>query len=166
MDKNKVKETEFLLCERIFDIPGLTINDKIVLICLTRNQRDGAFCNNKSYDYLALQCSISKSTLFTSINTLLEKNLIIKLSNEEKISMLKSKNLHGKGIGTHKCTWCGLNTFAMHKHHWPIQKEKGGVDVIDLCPTCHMEYHSNILIVVNQCEKCVSLDTCGGIKYE
>ena len=40
------------------------------------------------------------------------------------------------------CEWCGCKTTILHKHHYPIPKRLGGKEVVNICPTCHYEFHS------------------------
>lgn len=39
------------------------------------------------------------------------------------------------------CRWCEASTAILHKHHYPISESKGGTETIDICPSCHCEFH-------------------------
>lgn len=39
------------------------------------------------------------------------------------------------------CQWCGTNTTAIERHHFPLTKREGGKKTVRLCPTCHREFH-------------------------
>lgn len=47
--------------------------------------------------------------------------------------------LPGNRLST--CTWCNGSTLALHAHHYPIPRSKGGTKTVNICPNCHAEYH-------------------------
>ena len=73
----------------------------------------------------------------------LEKNNYIKtIHNKDYIvGKLKSINLKGKGFGENVCEWCGINTYIIHEHHYPIPKKDEGRETVSICPTCHSAFH-------------------------
>jgi hypothetical protein len=40
-----------------------------------------------------------------------------------------------------KCSWCFGTTTRLEKHHYPIPKREGGIEMVDICPSCHSEFH-------------------------
>lgn len=86
---------------------------------------------------------LSKKEVTTSFEKLINANLIYRLENNviEVADLLKNKSCNGKGIGNKKCDWCECNTFIIHEHHYPIEKQYGGKEIVRICPTCHQEFH-------------------------
>ncbi len=41
----------------------------------------------------------------------------------------------------HACSWCDTTTYALHSHHYPIPSKHGGKEIVNICGTCHAEYH-------------------------
>lgn len=39
------------------------------------------------------------------------------------------------------CEWCQSTCLRTHHHHYPIQKSKGGTEIVKICPGCHDEFH-------------------------
>ena len=64
------------------------------------------------------------------------------MSPEEKKTLISSKYMNGYGIGNKICEWCGCKTMKLHNHHYPIQKKDAGTDTVNVCATCHQEFHS------------------------
>lgn len=73
----------------------------------------------------------------------LEENGYIKIINDKEyiVDKLKSLNLKGKGFGEKTCEWCGIKTYIIHEHHYPIPKKDGGEETVDICPNCHSAFH-------------------------
>lgn len=40
------------------------------------------------------------------------------------------------------CEWCNIDTFILHKHHFPLPRSKGGVETVKICPNCHYSFHN------------------------
>ena len=43
------------------------------------------------------------------------------------------------------CAWCGTEASSI-KHHYPVQKQDGGKETVDICPNCHQFVHQGLLI--------------------
>lgn len=39
------------------------------------------------------------------------------------------------------CSWCKANTYRLHSHHFPVSKKDGGTCTVEICASCHDEYH-------------------------
>lgn len=39
------------------------------------------------------------------------------------------------------CEWCGSSTIVLQSHHFPIPRSLGGQSAVQICPSCHYEYH-------------------------
>lgn len=65
------------------------------------------------------------------------KDLII---SKHKIQY-KEKN---ETINKNHCEWCNIETFMIHKHHFPVARSMGGVDIVNICPNCHYSFHSMV----------------------
>lgn len=78
------------------------------------------------------------------IKYLFDKKLLVRgrMSVSGICELLKSKNLHGHGIGKMVCEWCKINTITLQKHHYPIPQSQNGKKVVKICANCHQEFHS------------------------
>jgi hypothetical protein len=101
-----------------------------------------------THEDIAISENIIPSLVNKKIQSLVEYNYIKELSQEEKMEILKTKDLKNKGIGNKECSVCNIKTFYLHPHHYPILKSKGGTDTIDICPTCHAEFHVKLYSIV------------------
>ena len=70
----------------------------------------------------------------------------------ERKNILTQKDCSNVGIGDFICEWCGIHTFVLHSHHYPIQKKDNGTKTVNICPNCHQEYHSmdNVILLTNE----------------
>lgn len=41
-----------------------------------------------------------------------------------------------------RCAWCKGDTLILHAHHYPITREDGGTETVNICANCHAEYHA------------------------
>lgn len=84
--------------------------------------------------------NVSKSTINVWLKELNKENLII-FKKHDMSEELKKLNLNNLGFGDRTCEWCKIKTAVLHKHHYPIPKRKGGVDIVNICPNCHHTFH-------------------------
>lgn len=60
----------------------------------------------------------------------------------DKIKRKTSQKVHKSlGLFIYECEWCHGTTFCLHAHHFPIRKEHGGKNTVNICASCHAEYH-------------------------
>lgn len=112
----------------------LTTNEKLYLE-LYRNAGDDI----RKVD-LVMSDSLSYHCILHIKNHLNELGLIVvpeKLSSEDARAFAV-ENSH-KGL---KCDWCGMESYVLHEHHYPIPKCRGGKDTVHICPNCHSTYHA------------------------
>lgn len=109
----------------------------------------------KNDNLITLEELKTKTNLMINVNGFSEVNIgrmiiklkklkyidLIKLSPKELSSYLMKKDLNGLGIGSFKCPWCGGRTLIPHEHHYPIPRVLGGIETINICSTCHSEFH-------------------------
>ena len=75
-------------------------------------------------------------------------------SSYEIKALLSSKvpqKINGGEYAISTCEWCEGQTYLLHKHHFPISKNDGGEETVNICANCHYEYHhleSKKIIVV------------------
>lgn len=83
------------------------------------------------------------SAIKRSVQDLMDRGLLYQkeMSPEEICSLLSSKKLKGKGIGFASCAWCQVSTVATQSHHYPKKRNEGGEETVDICGSCHFEYH-------------------------
>ena len=86
---------------------------------------------------LMMEQIASKSTICSSRKKLVELGLVSVITDPEHA---KKVVLHRKNQGQ-PCQWCGVRTFALQDHHYPIPRSKGGIETVRICPNCHYEYH-------------------------
>lgn len=104
-------------------------------------------CYDRDY-YLAWLSGENRTR--TSVKSLLRRLQeerfikITEVSQNEIVAILKAKNLHGQGFGDEICSWCGVKTTDLHRHHFPISRRQGGKETVDICSNCHTEFHSGI----------------------
>jgi hypothetical protein len=86
---------------------------------------------------------LSKNTIVNSIRSLIDLRFIeeIVLEESEILKIILSKIPQNLKVGTEICEWCKSTTFILHSHHYPIRKCEGGTKLVDICPSCHCEYH-------------------------
>jgi hypothetical protein len=63
------------------------------------------------------------------------------LTEDEVIEILKSKTPQFFPGATKYCHWCKGTSCILHEHHYPVKKSKGGQETINICPSCHSEFH-------------------------
>lgn len=63
------------------------------------------------------------------------------LEEDDVIKILKSKTPQKFPNQTQTCDWCTGSTCVLHAHHYPIRKSKGGQNTVNICPSCHCEFH-------------------------
>ncbi len=39
------------------------------------------------------------------------------------------------------CGWCKRVSMLLHKHHYPIPRERNGYLLVEICAGCHTEFH-------------------------
>ena len=116
------------------------LEESIIYTFINNNIQNGFILKSYLHDNLKM---FSEKTIDRYLNKLAQLKLIkIGLSPLEKYNIISSKNLKGYGIGNQTCEWCGINTLITHSHHFPIQKKDKGIETVNICPTCHYEFHS------------------------
>lgn len=99
-------------------------------------------CKDIRKTEILMEDAISKTQVLKIRKKLSELGIIkISIMNVETAKQFCIENSH-KGL---KCDWCGKKSYILHKHHYPIPKNKGGQDVVNICPNCHCTYHSLIV---------------------
>ena len=97
---------------------------------------------------IAKMCSVCDRTALNTCRALEEKQLVTSRGLGQNPEEVKRHILFGKtpqrscAVIQKTCEWCGGTTAVLHSHHFPIRKEHGGVDTVDICPNCHAEYHA------------------------
>ncbi len=39
------------------------------------------------------------------------------------------------------CSWCKSATLVLQRHHYPKPSRSGGTETVEICASCHAEYH-------------------------
>lgn len=121
-------------------ISGLSISAKCVYVEMTANMEpDGTVSINKNQ--LAKNLDRTVKSVSDGIKKLIEADYITEVNIDDIVHHLKNNGLNGLGVGVYKCSWCGIKTNVIDKHHYPIPRSEGGTEVIEICPNCHAEYH-------------------------
>jgi CRISPR/Cas system-associated protein Cas10 (large subunit of type III CRISPR-Cas system) len=92
---------------------------------------------------LALEIGVNEKAVSRAVKELLQSNIVRRKSYDpyEIKKILMEKHLYGAGVGEELCSWCGVKTIILVDHHFPIQKQFGGEETVEICPNCHQEYH-------------------------
>lgn len=92
-------------------------------------------------NYISKWCNCSKNGFKFIITKLRRLGLIndtlFSFNNPEDAKKFTIKHSH-KGF---VCDWCGKESFLLHSHHYPIPANKGGKNIVNICPNCHYTYH-------------------------
>jgi len=120
----------------------------------------------------------ANSTIKSLFKRLKDDGLIIsrKMTQLEIVERLKRKSpqkLNTDFKWYHKCVWCMGETYAIHRHHYPLREKDGGNQIVKICTNCHYEYHALRKATVYSLSKdClnwfnVNCKKCGGcIQYD
>ncbi|MBE9053543.1 hypothetical protein IQ243_24685 [Nostocales cyanobacterium LEGE 11386] len=78
-----------------------------------------------------------------AIHELIEKALIeeFTFSEEEALQLIRKKVPQSFSNSRLKCSWCNGTTVAIQKHHYPVKRSEDGKEVVNICPSCHCEFH-------------------------
>ena len=90
---------------------------------------------------------VSKVTLNKIKSKLSESKLIslnnVKFTDYNDAKEFTIKNSHYGKI----CEWCGKESYILHRHHYPIPRNKGGTEIVNICPNCHYTFHKIIEVI-------------------
>lgn len=122
---------------------NFTMPEKMTYMVLWSYREQNSLICNVTCKQIAHDMTTSTKTAYRLLDSLAKKKLIKinKLNVYEIKKELEAKNMQGKGIGSNTCTWCKCKTYILHAHHFPIRKEAGGNVTVDICPSCHQEFH-------------------------
>ena len=118
---------------------NLKPNEKILYSEITALTNKDGICYATN-EYFANLYGVTKTIIGQWLKSL-EFEGLIKICKLDISQKLKDKSLCGFGFGNKQCEWCGINTMVLHKHHYPIPKKLGGIDIVNICPNCHHEFH-------------------------
>lgn len=107
---------------------------------LTRWMDNEGLCDITKHDLME-SFKVTKPTIAKSLKRLKERNYIQDYADGGIVEKLKAKKMEGLGIGKKTCLWCKVKTYVTHSHHYPIRREDGGTETIEICPNCHHEFH-------------------------
>ncbi len=65
-----------------------------------------------------------------------DSEILSLLENKEQVQLTKSG-----AFPEYRCWWCKGISYVLRQHHYPIPKSEGGTDTIDICGSCHAEFH-------------------------
>src|SRR3990167_970319 len=60
---------------------------------------------------------------------------------DEVVKIIKMKKPQILSDHQKKCEWCQGSTCILHAHHYPKSKKEGGQETVNICPSCHCEFH-------------------------
>lgn len=98
-------------------------------------------CHDIKKTEILMRDQFSRNHVINIRKKLIELNLIEtteKFTDPEKAKEFCIKNSH-KGF---KCEWCGKESYMLHQHHYPVPSNKGGKNLVNICPNCHATFHN------------------------
>lgn len=64
-----------------------------------------------------------------------------KISQNEARQICQAKHPQSIEGAVVSCAWCGGRTWTLQQHHFPRTLAEGGETTVDICGSCHDEYH-------------------------
>ena len=126
-----------------------TVNNTAALVVLfLRRHKDGEAVH---INRLAEGVGVSDDTIYrllkrtNGLNGMIDVTDGLPYEDAGRILMQKTPQGFTHNVpGLRKCAWCRGKTLILHAHHYPVQKQHGGAETVDICPNCHTEFHSLI----------------------
>lgn len=66
---------------------------------------------------------------------------LLSINNKKFMESEDIKNYITKNEGVYICDWCKTKCHSIQEHHYPISKKNNGKDKVNICGTCHADYH-------------------------
>lgn len=84
-----------------------------------------------------------KQTVSQGLKHLVELSLLTeyRFTASEAVGMCCDKAPQVFHDGDHHCEWCDCRTTILQQHHYPIPKSQQGELTVDICASCHAEFH-------------------------
>lgn len=128
-------------------IPHFIVNDtglspmaKIIYGELLKCIDEKGLCKYTKTEF-SKRLSLVRGQVTKCLKELRKKGYVKTYYDSEIVDLLKAKKMKGLGIGSKICAWCEVGTHVFHAHHYPVPKSKGGTELINICPNCHVEFH-------------------------
>lgn len=108
--------------------------------------REGALPHRKLHTIKTicdgLICLFSRDSVIKALDLLLDAGLLIertfdRFESQEKCAQKEPQN----GFGDCRCEWCKGKTCILEEHHYPIPRSEGGAEIVQICGSCHREFH-------------------------
>lgn len=92
---------------------------------------------------IAKHIGVAVSTTRDAVKELLQKELVEEFtySNEDALAIILAKTPQVIGGFDLHCEWCNGITACLQEHHYPVRKSAGGAEIVNICPSCHYEFH-------------------------
>jgi len=113
-----------------------------VISHLIRCRHDGI--RFRSTNLIAQHCGINRRTANTVLQQLAQREWVSArtVSDNEAHELLATKARYSLATTPgSECEWCGAITPVLEKHHHPIKARDGGQETVNICGSCHAEFH-------------------------
>lgn len=87
--------------------------------------------------------NLNLETTIYAISSLKQTGLIEEyiIDLNDILSFLKNKTPQKIDEACEICEWCKGTSFILHSHHYPKKKADGGTNTVNICASCHCEFH-------------------------
>lgn len=99
-------------------------------------KKEQEFSAKKIHDVLGFMSinTIQRALVYLQERDYIQKN---RMSKEE----IKNYVISAKAKRQAVCEWCDSNVIYLQEHHYPVPREEGGMEVVNICPNCHYDFH-------------------------
>ena len=135
----------YLERQQLIWFSDLSTNETVVALALNYIQEEEVWGSALK---ISKMCSLSARTVTSICRNLEGRQMLATRGGDQTPEQIKKHILFGKqpqvfcGVVRETCEWCNCTTAVLHSHHYPVRKEHGGTETVDICPNCHFEYHA------------------------
>ena len=137
-------ENDIYMPDNLLKNDNLSPREKIITVVLLNHYNCKTnYRRSKIVTELSTKLNITKGCVKERLKSISKVGFIkFEIKNKKQIKqILCDKNLKNKGDGDKICEWCGIKTYHTVEHHYPTPKNKGGKETVEICGSCHNEFH-------------------------
>jgi len=133
--RKKILDNNIFVPHVLFKIKELNIKDKFYVSCYYLYDK-----NISTTDEEMIKMWLTNEQI-KRIKRKLFKLWLIDKCKDRTYEELKIETLKLRKIWKN-CDWCDEKCYILHQHHYPIAKNKGWKEIVNICPNCHYTFHS------------------------